>query len=342
MIWKLVVLSVLFAVCLRAEMVYYFPFDNGASASLSNFGTLGGFATPTNKNNTVSSYPASVATNTPLWTPFVERFPVTSDATGGYLTIANSADKLRLVAEDGNPGGAITISTWVNWKGHGGLASHIDSCILSTMEGGMNSGFRLIINSGGGLTFVYCRTSNHNGGSGFTISSNEWIHITARWKSSYPQTSQIATNGFVSTYNNWSGSGLAATNASPIRIGAMDSVNGYRPLNGLLDELAVWDEYLPDAQVKTLYRIPATLTTSNEVYTVAAISSLWSLHSTSNSTPTVLVGKRTWRYAAVLPAGHTAGEVWLNPTTQKAYIQLGAATGLEGLPPPEGTRIRLY
>lgn len=152
----------------------------------------------------------------------------------------------------------------------------------------------------------------------------------------------MSTNGIFSTKNNWSGSGTNATNASPIRIGAMDSINGYRPLNGLLDELAVWDDYLSDAQIKTLYSVPATLTASNEVYTVSAISSLWALHSTSNTTPAVLVGKRTWKYTATLPAGHTVGDAWLNPTTQKAYIQLGASTGLEGVPPSAGTRIRFY
>lgn len=152
----------------------------------------------------------------------------------------------------------------------------------------------------------------------------------------------MSTNGIFSTKNNWSGSGTNATNASPIRIGAMDSINGYRPLNGLLDELAVWDDYLPDAQIKTLYSVPATLTASNEVYTVSTISSLWTLHNTSNTTSTVLVGKRTWKYTPTLPAGHAAGDAWLDPTTQKAYIQLGAATGLEGLPPPAGTRIRFY
>lgn len=343
MIKQMSILCILFALTLRAEMVYYFPFDNGTSASLANYGTYGGIAMPTNKYNNASYNPVALATNTLLRTPFVERFPIAGTAEGGYLTLPNSADKFRFIDANSNPTGAITISTWVNWKGHGGLASHIDSCILSTMEGSMNSGFRLILQQGGGLMFVLTRSSSpHNGYSGFTIPSNEWIHVTLRWRGSYPQTSLISTNAAFSTYNNWSGSGTISTNASPIRIGAMDSVNGYRPLNGQLDELAVWDDYLSDAQIKTLYSVPTTLTASNEVYTVSAISSLWALHSTSNAAPTVLVGKRTWKYTASLPAGHTAGEAWLNPTTQKAYIQLGASTGLEGLPPPAGTRIRFY
>ena len=339
---KMAFLAVLFALSLRAELVCYFPFDNGTVASLTNFGTYGGTAIPTNKYN-VTYNPVALATNTPLRTPFVERFPIAGSAEGGYLTLPNSADKLRFIGADSNPTGALTVSTWVNWKGHGVLASHIDSCILSTMEGNMNSGFRLFLSQGGEVTFVFCRTpNNHNGSSGFSIPSNEWVHVTLRWKASYPQVSQVSTNGIFSAKNNWSGSGTTATNASSLRIGAMDSVNGYRPLNGLLDELAVWDEYLSDAQVKTLYSVPTNLTTSNEVYTVSAIASLWALHSTSNTTPTVVVGKRTWKYAATLPAGHTAGESWLNSATQKAYIQLGASTGLEGLPPPPGTLIRVY
>lgn len=319
---------------LRADLVIHLPLDG----TLANGGTMGGTAVRTNICGTAAiSTVYSSITNDAVIGSAAENFRF-----GYYEGWKNVVGVLALpdiqpyfdpstVSTDT----AMTISAWVKWRGPVGPQAWSGASIFST------SWSYFWFAKDGTLKYSMPRATSSMGASGLdAIPSNMWVHVACRWSKKLPNYAWFFVNGH-KTQSNYSGSGAFVYAPLTTVFGAVNgnADEGWRsPVNGLLDDVAFWNEDVSDGKIKSLSTVHPLFPT----YDTGVMDRLWRLHDSGNVESEIILGKYRWKYTEVLPAGYSAGDVWIQQGSQKAYIQLTAQTGLVGIPPPAGTMLKLY
>lgn len=318
----------------RAELVVHLPLDG----TLVNGGTMGGVAVRTNICGTaeISTVYSSV-TNEAAIGSAAENFRY-----GYYEGWKNVVGVLALPdiqpyfdPSTGVSDTAMTVSAWVKWRGPAGPQAWSGATIFSTSWG------YFWFDKSGTLKYGMSRATSSMGATGQdAITSNEWVHVSCRWSKTSEHYAWFFVNGH-KTQSGYSGSGSFVYNPLATIFGAAggNADEGWRsPVNGLLDDVAVWNEELSDAKIKSL----STAHVLFPAYNAGTMNRLWSLHDSANAETEIVLDKYTWRYSTALPSGHSAGDVWLQQGSEKGYIQLTEQTGLVGNPPPAGTVLKLY
>lgn len=317
---------------LRASLVYYLPFDNGADPSLANGGTAGGTATGVASSFGIVGAPTANNTTVKLGT-YSEFFTTNSSNTvyGGAVLLPSSTDKFHL----DNNSSQMTLSTWVYWNGVAGTNNRYGIANLFPSNNG--AGWSFYIDNAGKLSYAFvtdAAASRSRTTTNAVITSGSWINVTLTVDTS------IASNGAVAIYVNGvlqtlTGSALTTavtlTNSSDIAVGVMNHTSGAGgsfALNGYMDDYAMWDTVLSAAQIKAVNTAPALL----NGYNAGVMNGLFNTYAAQSSS---IVGTLTWSYATGFDtSGRTQGDTWLG-TDGKYYLWLegasGSAQGLMGI-----------
>lgn len=313
----------------RATMLYYLPFDNGTSATLTNSGSVGGTATLAGTSQPSASTTAKLGSHS-------ETFPMyNSNHQGGTVLLPSSTNNLRMTSTSDR----ITFSSWVRWNGLGAT----DSGVVSTMDASNTSGWALYIINATQLRFKAPRQDGNGVQSTATVptvpTNGDWIHLAFTWAPGNASSGGVTfyVNG-VAYYGGTTGSGAAMPNSNSVRLGVGANDN-FGALNGRLDDTALWDTQLSQVRIKNLYNAPAVLG-----YGAGTLNTLWALYDSGNNEAREqfpALDKLTWRRSTALPAGHAAGDVWKDDTTGRYYLYLTATEGLRGDPPPKGTCVMI-
>lgn len=306
------------ALCLtsptHAGLLYYLPFEDGAgSSTLANEGSKGGTATVDNVTGGSSSY--STDTPSTLASDYSRDFPMgTNTQEGPMLILPDSASELHI-----NTGGdSMTVSAWIKWDGPDGHGDGRQG-IVSKLNGGQNADWAFSVTSGGALRFNIGNVGNRT--STATVSAGTWTHVAVTY---------IVGSGLLfyidGVNDGWQSFGgiETDTSADTIRVGALTPTN-IMPVNGALDDLAIWDGHLASGKTLALSTAPAVWSG----YDAGVMDQLFTLYDAANPATTVQIGNLTWRYEASLPGGHNDGDSWMDG---QAYIQISGTTGLRGTP----------
>jgi len=313
-----------------AELVYYLPFDNGSTATLTNYGSVGGTGTAVTVSGATPAPSTDMYTN--LWGSHSEYFPMTANGQqGGRIDLPNSTNQLRLTTS----GDEMTIVLWLKWKGPDSRSDMATQGIVSTLPGSLNTGWAFTIYSSGALGVNIA-----GGGRNTTvaITSNEWTHIAMTWKSQNPwgDTLKFYINGQIAADNlGGFGPASAIANTETIRLGNLPGT--WFPVNGTMDDVGLYDKRLTSGKIRALYTAPGVVKGLN----LGIMNQLFTLYDAATGTTTITLGgkQKTWRYATGL-TGHAAGDTWTDGTGA-VYIQLDAAnTGVKYV--PSGTAMCLY
>ncbi|MCF7854670.1 MAG: LamG domain-containing protein [Candidatus Pacebacteria bacterium] len=237
-----VFLGGLIAASSHATMLYYMPFDDGTNATLANYGSLGGTATAvygyTTPSDSTNARMGSHSEYCPVWS--------VNNQQGGHVSLPSSTDQLRL----DSIGDTITVTAWVNSQDITGYwAQGIVSTLDYTTDGwvfGIERGSRKLR-----FRSESSNTTDSTSG-GLSVPADTWAHVAMRWEAGTHRP-RFFVNG-VAGSGTYSGDAPAYTNTNDIRVGIWnDGKNG--PINGYLDDVAVWDEGLSDAQVIGIYNL---------------------------------------------------------------------------------------
>lgn len=323
----------------RAAMLYYLPFDDGTTSNFVNYGSIGGTASAVAVNPLGAPvhsqrYYTNLYVNIPSGLPGTARsmtFP-SSGNIGSRIDLPSSSTQFRLTTA----GQQMTIAGWLKWDGPD-TDGNSRQGIVSTEPSSQNTGWRFAILNTGRLAFDLGGVGDRNSTSATVvpIAPNDafsgWTHVAVAY----------TRGGDPSLYINGTNVGLSAsyygavavTNSQTIRLGNVDGT--YLPVNGRMDDVALWDANLSAGKIRSLVTVPALLSG----YNAGAMNKLFALFDAANPASTVGIDKLTWRYSASLPAGHSAGDAWTGG--ERYYIQLNASGG-GVFHKPSGTLISVY
>lgn len=312
----------------RAELVYYLPFDNGSVATLANYGSAGGTATVVNVSGSTPSATNDVYVN--LGGTRSENFPMAANfQQSGRIDLPDSTNRFRFSAS----GQKMTIAFWLKWRGPD---KHGDSRqgLVSTMTGDQKSGWAFSVLADGKLHVSLAGPGNRNStNTTIVVTSNVWTHVALTY----------AYAGDPGFYINGTNVGLSmpyygakfTNNVQTIFMGNLDSQ--YLPVNGQLDDVALFDTQLTAGKIRALSTAPGVVLGLN----LGIMNQLFNLYDDAAGTTTVALGNKlqTWKYATGF-TGHASGDTWTD-STGVVYIQLDAAnTGVKYV--PYGTVISLF
>ncbi len=289
----------------RAELIYYMPFDDGSSPSLTNYGSAGGSA---------SVYAGTPTTSTSTPTGLGSVYSETMSASA-KLSLPSSTSAFRL----STTGQQMTFSTWAyidsstyNWIDFFGNAS-------STTGDSSSGGWYLsIVGSTGTTRIEWPGVGNSRTTSSVPLGG--WYNLVLSY----------TVDGRFNFYLNGTNMGHessfdygvpAMSNASPLVLSA-----GVDPAS--YDDLAMWDTALSEAKIRALSTAPTALAVY-DAYNAGTMNTLYSLYDAGTGSATI--DSLTWtNISGFETTGHNAGDTWVDGTS--AYIWLGgdanAATGL--------------
>jgi hypothetical protein len=332
------VLAALFALAgqpLRAALVYYLPYDDGASASLANGGTAGGTATGVPSAFGIMGSPT--ASSSPVKFGTHSEFYGTNPGNtvyGGATLLPNSTTNFRL----DNASSQMTISTWVYWDGVAGTNNRYG--IANLFPSSNNAGWSLYIGNDGKLTYAFQTSTNLSRSRTTTdsvVTAGSWINVGLTVDTSIANNNAITihVNGVQQTLT---GSALTSavtlTQTGDIALGVMNHTSGAGgsfALNGYMDDYAMWDTVLTSAKIKSLNTAPSLL----DGYNAGVMNSLFTAFDAQDSQT---VGSLTWNYVTGFDVtGHALGDTWIGGDGEY-YMWLGgtsgSALGLTAVPEP--------
>ncbi len=180
-----------------------------------------------------------------------------------------------------------------------------------------------------------------------TLAQGAWHHVaavvdTANNMSIYVDGSLAATG--TNTITDWlSGAGWTGTNSSlPLALGTLypyaapwAGVASYS-LDGKLDDVAIWNDALDGAKIKSIYNVPTTLGLS---YDLADMMQLWSIYDDGSGGFGIVDGMPWW-YTDELPGTPAApGGAYFHDDIM--YVVLGSGVGLR-TPEPSSLIMALW
>ncbi len=304
------------AIAADAAMFYYMPFDNGTTATLANYGSVGGTATLAGTSQPSASTVAKFGSHS-------ESFPMyNSNHQGGAVLLPSSTDKLRMTSTSDR----ITFSSWVRWNGRGAL----DNGVVSTQGSGQTDGWALYILNSTQLQFKARRQDGNGVQSTATVptipTNGDWVHLAFTWVPGNAWSGGVTFYVNGSPYSGgWTGSGAAMPNSNPIRLGVGDGGN-WGAINGRMDDTALWDTALSGAKIRSLY------TAANFLgYDAGEMDTLFTVFDTQNTSGVKVNGLR-WFYTNTL-SGHSNGDTW-GDVSYFNFVQFGSGTGVYSIPEP--------
>ena len=173
---------------------------------------------------------------------------------GGALTLDGSGDYISLPATTGDLGiqnGSFTAMAWVNPD-----ATNGDRSIFGTDTTGTNNGLHLIIRNNKAHFGFYANDTAGNA----TIPTGQWTQIIWQYDAT-AQEQRIFVNGELDVV----GTGKAAfTGDHIVNIGRWNN-SGY--FDGLMDDVAIWNQVLTQDQIDQLYCHGTTATEFHDFQT---------------------------------------------------------------------------
>ncbi|HKQ36856.1 MAG TPA: autotransporter-associated beta strand repeat-containing protein [Verrucomicrobiae bacterium] len=161
---------------------------------------------------------------------------------------------------------------------------------------------------------VYKRGNNQPGIFG-AMNVGQWYHLALRFDGSLTGNNTMAfLNGVQVNFaavNGWSN----CTATTIFEIGRMDAFD-----QATLDDLALWNEAVTPAKIRSLYTVPVTL---NLDYNLADLRMLWSAFDSGSS---ATVKGTTWSYAVGLSTSAALGDCYINAGNM--YVVLGTGVGV--------------
>jgi hypothetical protein len=343
---SLVLATILAPTTAIADLVYYMPFDDAAGgASLANQGTAGG--TGTAVNGAYGGPTPGAPTNTqiaPNLGSSYSQYLYASNSQYGGIVLPDSADKFRL----DTAAGRMTISTWLYWEGprasgtEQGIANNTSRLVHDDRGNGWSFG----ITANGELRFSGARKSDDGDSienpriftttSSVIPAASGWIHIAVEWDSSktFGDACTLYVNGTAVTAtasHSWDTAPalLPGNNTSPVILGnrAQQATNGggESPLQGYLDDYAMWDTLLSPAQLRSIATAPSVIPGYN-AGVMNGLFTAWAAHTTS------VVGSLTWTYATGFDVtGKTPGDTWRDASGNYYLWLEGAGASATGL-----------
>ena len=271
---------------------------------------------------TVNSVTPAASTNViaNLGGAYSENFPMAGgNQSGGRLDLPDSTNRFRMA----DAGQYMTVVGWLKWNGPD---AHTDlrQGIVSTLPGSMNSGWSFSVLSDGKLQIAINSGGRNSTSTNLVVSTNAWTHFALTY--SYGGDPSFYINGDNAGLNMSYYGAKAVTNYNPIEIGNVDGT--YLPINGKLDDVALFDTILSAGKVRALVTAPGVVSGFN----VGVMNQLFSLYDAAGGSTTITNGikRQTWSYATNLTS-HVAGDSWTN-TTGGIFIQFGSNTGVKHLP----------
>jgi len=312
-----------------AELVYYLPFDNGSTATLTNYGSVGGTATTGSSYGILPTASTNIYAN--LGGTHSEDFPMSANGQYcGRVVPPDGTNQFRLTTT----GQHMTFSCWLNWRGPDGHPD-LRQGIVSTLPGSQNSGWGFSVLSDGKLQISLGGGPGNRNSTNTTIvvSTNVWTHVALAY----------SAGGDPGFYINGTNVGLnqpyygakAVTNSIAIHIGNVDET--YLPVNGKLDDIGMFDTKLTAGKIRALYTAPGVVAGLN----LGIMNQLFNLFDAATGMTTITLGgkQQIWKYATGF-TGHAAGDTWTSDAGA-VFIQLDAAnTGVKYV--PSGTAICLF
>jgi fibronectin-binding autotransporter adhesin len=301
---RLVLLAIALLACCQTSqgaLIGYWDFDQGSgliardvSGNVNNHdGTLQG------------------GTRTPTWIPgrlgtaldFTWNAP---NATGdGDLVIVPFHDELRL-------NGPFTISYWYRMDAPNPIPG-------STFPGIMRIGSQSAT-TGSDIGWGFFRTVNMVFKRGNvqpavtpTIPLGQWHHLSLTYNGSNSTVASFNGTPFVTNTTTW----LTATTTRNFEMGTMDQYD-----DAALDELALWNEPVSPAKIRSIYTVPTSLGID---YNLADLRTLWGVFDGAGTSNATVKGS-SWSYASSLPGSTTLGNAYISGGSM--YVVLGAGTGV--------------
>lgn len=240
-----------------ADPLFLYRFqDSSNKPTLANTGTAGGNAVRTASEVYRTDPLSKAVTDTPPGGQgYAELFGPPLHNSGACLTLDNSSDKLRLKTA----GDRMTIVLWLKWNGPETYdTAHGDQGLVTTMDNGNSTGWGLYLIDNSATQADTATLQFGLPGIGQQVTDSEgplvhkgvWTQIafvfetdTNRWAFYINGQPAVAT-GAAST------SAIAKLNSNPIVVGQTNQ--GYLSLNGVIDDLRIYDKALTQAQIKAL------------------------------------------------------------------------------------------
>jgi hypothetical protein len=280
-------------------MVYYFPFESGGSPSLANAGSIGGNATAVTVNSSTPAFSTDVPTSIGGSHSQIILMSPPSNQTGGRLELPSGNSTFRLSTS----GEQITVSVRLKWSGVDGSAD-IRQGIVSNMNGALSQGWAFSVNSDGKLSLSLGGAGRRDSSSATVVTPGEWTNVKMKYTVGGNPTFFIdGTNvGLIGSF----GGGIATASTQTLRLGNVDG--SFLPVNGILDDVAVWDLMLSDGKMRAIYTTPTLL--SGLGYTAGIMDQLFNIFDSGNGRLTV--GSLIWSYKAsgFSTSGRAVGDTW--------------------------------
>ena len=162
---------------------------------------------------------------------YQNRWGASFDGSNDYLNLGSSSDF--------DTTSAFTISAWVNPTSLTNY-EHVYSRFSSSHT-------QFYITPSGNLTLTVDRVSFP--ASTGTVSVGSWQHVAVSWQSGTGATAFYINGSPAGTGTN---TGTLSTGTTKVAIGAKASANGNNFFNGLIEEVAVFDSALTDAEIASL------------------------------------------------------------------------------------------
>lgn len=310
-----------------ADLIHYQPFDDGATATLANYGTAGGTSTTTTYSGSTPSSTTSAAAGLG---PYAETFPQAgSTSRGGAVVVSNSSSTFTL----DQAGSAMTISLWLKWDGNGNLASGRQG-LVAKMNSSQNQGWALSVMTTGLLRFDFTGASNGNRGSTTAVTTGAWTHVAVVFASGSANSLKFYINGVDAGISNGLTGIVIANSSENIRIGSF--LNDYSSANGTMDDVAMWNSSLTTGKVAAIAHAPTVLSG----YGADDMQSLFTVYDDATGATQKNIGDRTWQRATGL-TGHAAGDVWSQDGSYFMQLDSSGAGVSAAAPIPEPAAVGL-
>jgi len=230
----------LFGATARAELLYNLPFQNASeNGSLTNLGTVGGAATAVYGGG-------SYTNNTPpnVGCAFAWNVPTTTAA----ISLPDSNTRLTLT----NAGDQISVLAWVKLDGQQTVQG-----IANAIGTGMTNGWTFNLRDSRKVTFQLGNGTTIQRQSSAQIPTNVWTHVAFTFTAGGGNSAlKIYVNGVsVSHTGGDLSSYVAMKNVNiPIKVGLRDV--GTWALYGIIDDVRLYDEILPQEEIQDIMNPP--------------------------------------------------------------------------------------
>ncbi len=145
------------------------------------------------------------------------------------------------------------------------------------------------------------------------LAVGQWSQLVLSYNGSNRTVAYFNGNPFVTNTTSWSTNNSTAA----FEMGRMDAFD-----QATLDELALWNEAVDPAKIRSIYTVPVGL---NVDYNLADLRALWGVFDGTGSSNAVVKGA-PWTYAASVPGSVTPGDAYVSGGAM--YLVLGPGTGV--------------